>query len=59
MRVKTILFWPEMKEGVVSLVRSCDTCIQAKGEHGPYPGLLQPLEVPNQAWSHTHIYGLC
>lgn len=33
-------------------MQSCETCQQAKGEHGRTPGLLQPLPVPLQAW-HT------
>lgn len=55
MRTKALFFWPQMKDEVVKLVRSCNICIQAKGEHGPYPGLLQPLKVPNQAWTHVSM----
>jgi hypothetical protein len=28
----------------------CTTCQQVKSEQIPYPGLLQPLPVPDQAW---------
>ncbi|KAG5590596.1 hypothetical protein H5410_041110 [Solanum commersonii] len=31
---------------------SCDVCHRNKDENAPSPGLLQPLTIPNQAWSH-------
>jgi hypothetical protein len=26
-------------------------CQRSKGEHQPYPGLLQPLQIPRDAWT--------
>jgi hypothetical protein len=37
---------------VHSYVQSCAVCQQAKPDRSKYPGLLQPLPVPSQAW-HT------
>lgn len=31
-------------------MEACSVCKQAKVEHGKYPGLLQPLPVPEHAW---------
>ncbi|KAL2251676.1 UNVERIFIED_CONTAM: Transposon Ty3-G Gag-Pol polyprotein [Sesamum indicum] len=40
-----------MKTDVQEWVKGCETCQRAKHENNPYPGLLQPLPVPDQAWS--------
>lgn len=42
--------WPRMKQTVKNFVANCAVCMQAKSEHVKYPGLLQPLPVPEQAW---------
>lgn len=39
-----------MKAQIRQFVAACTVCQQAKTERVPYPGLLQPLEVPTQAW---------
>lgn len=39
-----------MKLQVQDFVAACPICQQAKTERVSYPGLLQPLEVPTQAW---------
>ncbi|KAL2504192.1 RNA-directed DNA polymerase [Abeliophyllum distichum] len=36
-------------------VLQCDVCQRCKGEHNPYPGLLQPLPIPQQSWSHISL----
>jgi hypothetical protein len=33
-------------------VQTCQVCIQAKADRASYPGKLQPLQVPSEAW-HT------
>lgn len=40
-----------MKQFIRDYVRSCTTCQQAKPEHVKSPDLLQPLPIPDQAWS--------
>ncbi|CAN6225874.1 unnamed protein product [Urochloa humidicola] len=49
-RIKKLFFWPHMKSNIKQFVASCAVCQQAKAERVPYPGLLQPLEVPDHAW---------
>lgn len=57
-RVKKLFSWPKMKKGVKELVASCQVCQQAKSERVKYPGLLQPLPVPQFAWQvvTSHSY---
>ncbi|KAL0373662.1 UNVERIFIED_CONTAM: Transposon Tf2-11 polyprotein [Sesamum radiatum] len=51
-RVKSLFYWVELKRDVMEWVSQCDICQGAKHENIPYPGLLQPLQIPQQAWSH-------
>ena len=51
-RVAALFIWPGMKSYIQKYVQSCVVCQQAKGEHVKYPGKLQPLPVPPEAW-HT------
>lgn len=37
------------------MVQKCDVCQTMKLEHVPYPGLLQPLGIPDQAWSQISM----
>lgn len=39
-----------MRQHVQDFVAACSVCQQAKTEKVPYPGLLQPLSVPDHAW---------
>lgn len=50
-RVKALFSWPKLKQVVTAFVQSCTICQQAKVEHCKIPGLLQPLPVPETAWS--------
>ena len=49
-RLKTNFYWPGMKAMVKRTVEECDVCKQAKAKRIAYPGLLQPLLVPNGTW---------
>ena len=44
-----------MKQEVIAYVQNCDICQKNKAEHVPYPGLLQPIHVPKQAWLHISM----
>lgn len=54
-RIKSLFAWPKMKDSVRLFVQTCEVCQQAKAEHVKTPGLLQPLEVPSQAWSTVSL----
>lgn len=49
-RIVRLFAWAKLKLSVKRFVAGCATCKQAKPEHVKYPGLLQPLPVPEQAW---------
>lgn len=44
-----------MRQDVINMVRQCEVCQRNKPEHVPYPGLLQPLPIPQHAWSHISM----
>lgn len=49
-RLRRLFAWPGLKKSVQLFVDSCSMCKQAKAERVRYPGLLQPLPVPEHAW---------
>lgn len=49
-RVSQLFYWPNMKAMIKDWVQTCQTCNQAKPDRKKYPGLLQPLPIPDQAW---------
>lgn len=51
LRAKKMFFWSGMKKDSTNFVLSYDICNQCKDEQVAYPGLLQPLEIPQQPWS--------
>lgn len=54
-RVKMLFNWPGMKQFIVDFIKQCPTCQINKPEHCKYPGLLQPLPVPDFAWCHISM----
>lgn len=52
MRLKAFCFWPHNKQKVTELVMNCDVCAKNKPGLAPYPGLLQPLPIPDQPCTH-------
>ena len=49
-KIKRLFFRSGMKHDVETFVKQCQVCQQAKHEHCKYPGLLQPLHVPENSW---------
>lgn len=49
-RIQALFAWPGLRKHVEQYVKSCATCQQAKPERVKYPGLLQPLATPSNAW---------
>ena len=54
-RIKLLFAWPGLKQAVSSFVKACPICQINKAEHTAYPGLLQPLPVPDFAWTHISM----
>jgi len=50
-RLKQIFAWTGMKSSVQSFVAACVVCQQAKPDRSKLPSLLQPVPVPDSAWS--------
>ena len=48
--LKQLFFWPHVKPFVALKVSQCPICQLSKGEHVPYPGLLDPLNIPKVKW---------
>lgn len=53
--VKQLFIWSELKHKVEEIVKQCGLCQQAKHEHCPLPGKLQPLPVPGGAWKDVDV----
>jgi hypothetical protein len=51
-KLKALLYWLGMKKKNVEYIKSCPTCQLNKSENAPYPGLLQPLQIPEMAFQH-------
>jgi transposase InsO family protein len=49
-RLKQLFHWKGMAKSVHQFVTSCTICQQSKPDRAKYPGLLQPLPVPDSAW---------
>ncbi|KAJ3696419.1 hypothetical protein LUZ61_000124 [Rhynchospora tenuis] len=54
-KVKKLFYWPQMKQSIHDFITSCHTCQLNKGEHLHYPGLLQPLPIPQDAWQSVGL----
>ena len=53
--IRQLFHWPRVKTEVTGFVQACDTYKRCKSETVAYPGLLQPLPIPNQAWSSVSM----
>lgn len=54
-KVKGIFYWKGMSKDIQQFIRSCTVCQQCKSDHSVYPGLLQPLSVPDTIWSDVSM----
>jgi hypothetical protein len=51
-KIKSLFYWPGMKQDISEFIKSCPTCQLNKSENVPYHGLLQPLSIPDMAFQH-------
>lgn len=54
-RIFSIFYLHMMKQEIFKFVQQCDNCQRNKHENLPYPGLLQPLPIPNKVWTHINM----
>ncbi|GJT84891.1 pentatricopeptide repeat-containing protein [Tanacetum coccineum] len=50
-RVRSLFYWKGLHKTVKKYVRECDVCQRNKADLAAYPGLLQPLPIPERIWS--------
>lgn len=50
-----VFHWQGLKQDVIDFIKQCPVCQINKVEHTPYPGLLEPLPVPDFAWAHISM----
>lgn len=55
-KVTREFYWPKLKSEVRAFVRNCPICQQQKTDHTLPNGLLQPLPVPSQPWTHHGLH---
>lgn len=54
-RVRNLFAWPGLRKAMRAFIADCSVCKQAKSERVRYPGLLQPLLVPEHAWQNVSL----
>jgi hypothetical protein len=54
-RLKQLFYWPHMKQYIADRVAICPVCQISKTECVHYPGLLDPLLIPNSKWSELSM----
>nr|GEV47315.1 hypothetical protein [Tanacetum cinerariifolium] len=46
----SLFYWRKMRMKIKQFVMECDVCQRFKPDLSSYPGLLQPLPIPNTVW---------
>ena len=54
-RLSSLFYWPNMEKQIRNYIRACDVCQRFKYDNSAYPGLLQPLPIPEEAWSQVSL----
>ena len=54
-RIGAVVYWKGMKKATREFVRACTICQRYKPDLAAYPGLLQPLPIPNRVWSDVSL----
>nr|GEW23084.1 hypothetical protein [Tanacetum cinerariifolium] len=49
-RIKEVVYWKGMQKMMKQTVRECNVCQRDKPDLSAYPGLLQPLPIPEKIW---------
>lgn len=44
-----------MRNDIIQFIQQCPSCQRNKHENLPYPGLLQPLPIPERPWLHINM----
>jgi hypothetical protein len=49
-KLQKAFYWPKLPHYIAEQVAACPVCQISKTEKVPYPGLLNPLPIPQQKW---------
>jgi hypothetical protein len=50
-RIGAVFYWKGLKNDVKKMVAECDICQRNKSDLAAYPGLMQPLPIPDKVWN--------
>lgn len=51
----SLFYRKKVRRDIREFVRNCDVCMRIKNENVAYPGLLQPLNIPNRVWEEISM----
>nr|GEZ68849.1 retrotransposable element Tf2 [Tanacetum cinerariifolium] len=54
-RISSMLYWKGMRKDIKKFVHECIHCQRNKLDLAAYPGLLQPLPIPNKIWESINM----
>src|SRR5581483_3507136 len=53
--LQRFFYWPRMIKDITKYINSCDACQRNKTSQKVPAGLLQPLPIPTERWSHISM----
>src|SRR5690606_3438320 len=53
--IRRVYYWPRIAKDTKKYIESCENCQRNKPSNQKPAGLLQPLEIPDQKWSHVSM----
>ncbi|GJX89623.1 putative mitochondrial protein [Tanacetum coccineum] len=54
-KLGSLFYWKGLKKMVKQMVRDCDVCQRQKPDLSAYPGLIQPLPIPERIWKEISM----
>ncbi|GJV70189.1 putative mitochondrial protein [Tanacetum coccineum] len=54
-KLGSLFYWKGLKKMVKQMVRDCDVCQRQKPDLSAYPGLIQPIPIPERIWKEISM----
>ncbi|GJX99564.1 ty3-gypsy retrotransposon protein [Tanacetum coccineum] len=54
-KLGSLFYWKGLKKMVKQMIRDCDVCQRQKPDLSAYPGLIQPLPIPERIWKEISM----
>ncbi|GJU78624.1 putative mitochondrial protein [Tanacetum coccineum] len=54
-KLGSLFYWKGLKKMVKQMIRDCDVCQRQKTDLSAYPGLIQPLPIPERKWLNSRV----